>query len=33
MMQENMIYGKSLRFNELIARITELNIRFNSTFY
>jgi len=33
LMQENMIYGKSLRFNELIARITELNIRFNSTFY
>lgn len=33
LMQEKLIYGKSLRFNELIARITELNIRFNSNFY
>ncbi len=31
LMQENMIYGESLSFKELIARITELNVRFNST--
>jgi hypothetical protein len=30
-MQENMIYGESLSFRELIGRIRELNNRFNST--
>jgi hypothetical protein len=30
LMQENMIYGKSLSFKELIKRIRELNVRFNS---
>lgn len=30
-MQENMIYGESLSFQELIVRIRELNKRFNST--
>jgi len=30
LMQENMIYGKSLSFKELIERIRELNVRFNS---
>jgi hypothetical protein len=30
-MQENMIYGKSLSFQELIGRIRELNKRFNLT--
>jgi hypothetical protein len=30
-MQENMIYGESLSFQELIGRIRELNKRFNST--
>lgn len=30
LMQENMIYGESLNFNGLMARITELNLRFNS---
>ena len=33
LMQENMIYGESLSFNQLIARITELNNRFNSTIF
>jgi hypothetical protein len=33
LMQENMIYGESLSFEELITRITELNIRFNSTVF
>lgn len=33
LMQENMIYGDSLNFNGLIARITELNRRFNSTIF
>ncbi|NDP22894.1 MAG: nucleotidyl transferase AbiEii/AbiGii toxin family protein [Paludibacter sp.] len=31
LMQENMIYGESLNFNQLIARMTELNNRFNTT--
>lgn len=31
LMQENMIYGDSLSFEELIDRIRELNRRFNST--
>jgi hypothetical protein len=31
LMQENMIYGDSLSFKELIDRIRELNHRFNST--
>ncbi len=31
LMQENMIYGLSLSFNELIDRIRELNNKFNST--
>ncbi|MPM68359.1 hypothetical protein SDC9_115291 [bioreactor metagenome] len=31
LMQENMIYGDSLNFKELIDRIRELNRRFNST--
>jgi len=31
LMQENMIYGDSLSFKELIDRIRELNRRFNST--
>ena len=31
LMQENMIYGDSLSFKELIIRIRELNLRFNST--
>lgn len=33
LMQENMIYGNSLSFKELIERIKELNIRFNSVTY
>ena len=33
LMQENMIYGESLSFEELITRITELNIRFKSTVF
>lgn len=33
LMQENMVYGKSLSFQELIKRIMELNNRFNKISY